>query len=887
MPDAASPDLTALWREFAALDRHGRLARRPDFRFDPDFYGGRNPDIAGEKDPAARARHYADVGAAKGRHPTLYHETRAEAQGVDRAVAFLVREPRLKAAVEAKVPGAAELAFELMALGDPVDKAVADFSVHHYRTVSSDLPAASDIALFLHYMKAGYREGRPVLATLRRNVHPGARAFDPARRTVIVATHEFSATGAPLVALDLATGAAERCNVVVMGLRAKSGALIARFAEVAVSVIVTERPFEEWPFFDPCPLDAADVAILNSVECFPFVKALVARRIPFVSYVHEFTNYTLPAYKAVVTALYAERVLFSSETVRRSWAGVLADADFDVAADSAIVPQAELIPGAVPAADYRAARTRLSALLGTEVGDRRVVYGAGEVHWRKGTDIFAMLAAQGRRTDPDTLFVWIGDGLDHEDFHIGVWVEKHLSDGAVNDPAGNLFHLPAGPYYRDVCRAADVLFLASRLDPLPNVVFDAVALGCAVVLFEGASGFDDARYRGEPAMWRVPFGDLAAAGEAVARSPAKTLRDGAFAVRPEAAARCEAAASTAAAPGVPDLFARVVEPSPPAAAEEDEGAAAGDYDVGILYGPGDPPALRARERRAIWRHGRRAIWPSRAAAERAVAASDNWVHRTLRLAPYGETDAEDDPPPYSVHVHAHYTDGFAEDLAGFAAWRHAARVVATTDTEAKAAEIAAAGRNGGVAIETRVVANRGRDVLPFLELFDGSEDDNALWCHVHLKKSVGLGPTSPGAVWRAFLMRILLGGPERLSTALALIRAPEAGLVGAFDPYVMGWTGSRRLLAPLQARLDGWEADGGRRPLPDHPLLFPVGDMFWVKAGVVNAMRRLFGADYPWPGEPLPGDGTVYHLIERLWPTAAALAGRDSVFVDKPDERRV
>ena len=83
-PAAAPPDqsdLDAIWHEFARLDVHGRLARRPDFRFDPDFYASRNPDVAGEKDPAARARHFAEVGAAEGRHPTLYAESVHEAPG--------------------------------------------------------------------------------------------------------------------------------------------------------------------------------------------------------------------------------------------------------------------------------------------------------------------------------------------------------------------------------------------------------------------------------------------------------------------------------------------------------------------------------------------------------------------------------------------------------------------------------------------------------------------------------------------------------------------------------------------------------------------------------------------------------------------------------------
>lgn len=935
--------LDAVWAEFAGP----RLARRPDFRFDPDFYANRNPDAAGLA-PHERARHFAQIGAAEGRAPTLYEETRRETPGLDTLLTRLARDPRLKEAVAAGTPDALALVFELTALGDPVDKTVADFSVTHYRVVSSDLPNASDIALFLHYMKYGHREGRPALVDLRRNILPGARVFDPARPTVVVATHEFSSTGAPLVALDLAARAAETSNVVVMGLRRAGGALVERFAEHAVMVAITDRPAEEWDFFAPgSPLEHAKVAVLNSVECHPFIKALVAKGLPFHSYVHEFTDYSLPAYKCVITALHAERILFSSETVRRSWDGILTDAGFDQDRDSAIVPQAALVAGSVPAADYHAARRTLSRLMGCDLGDRKVVYGAGQVHWRKGTDIFAMAAAQGRRTNPDTLFVWIGDGLDHEDFHIGVWMEKHLAAGRVNTPDGNLFFLPAGPYYADVCRAADVLFLTSRLDPLPNVVFDAAKYGAATLLFEEASGFDDDAYRAEPLLRRVPFGDLAAAADAIAAIPAKTGADGVFAVRPSLPAETGAdgtfavrpdgglaglrsasqhgAAESAGGEGGP-VWDRIAAGFASADDDEADDGEAGDgeagdgeasgheaegredgggaYDVGILFGPADDPALKARERTAIWRRGRRAVWRDRAEAEATLAASDNWVHRTLRIAPYGEADPAR-APAFNLHVHAFYPDDFAADLTRYAALRHAARLVATTDTAEKAALLTAAGEAAGVAVETRIVPNRGRDILPFLSLFDdpafaGGETrkggdthggdatqgagDEEIWGHVHLKKSLGLGPNSPGAAWRTFLMDILLGGPDRLSAALLYAALPHVGLVTAFDPFIMGWTGSRRLLPPLQARLDRTHPG---HPLPDHPLLFPVGNMFFAKAGTVRAMRGLFPPDSPWPGEPLPGDGTVFHLIERLWPAAAALSGRDCVFIDKPGTRRV
>lgn len=55
-------------------------------------------------------------------------------------------------------------------------------------------------------------------------------------------------------------------------------------------------------------------------------------------------------------------------------------------------------------------------------------------------------------------------------------------------------------------------------------------------------------------------------------------------------------------------------------------------------------------------------------------------------------------------------------------------------------------------------------------------------------------------------------------------------------------------------------------PLPGNPLLFTVGNMFWIRCSVVLAMRGLFGHNYPWPNEPIPDDGTEFHLIEGSGP---------------------
>ncbi|WP_236627432.1 rhamnan synthesis F family protein, partial [Sulfitobacter sp. HI0027] len=171
-----------------------------------------------------------------------------------------------------------------------------------------------------------------------------------------------------------------------------------------------------------------------------------------------------------------------------------------------------------------------------------------------------------------------------------------------------------------------------------------------------------------------------------------------------------------------------------------------------------------------------------------------------------------------------------------------------TDTQDKAARISQIGQQAGVAVDTLVVPNKGRDILPFMQLFtNGYAQEDEIWCHVHQKKSLGV--TDAGETWRRFLMAILLGDDTRLSSALEHIAQPETGLVTAFDPGVSDWAGSRRLLPQIAQKLPG--------PIPEHALLFPVGNMFWTRGNLVAKMNSIFGKDYPWPNEPIATDGTV------------------------------
>jgi len=834
-------DLDAIWRFHA--DRMGLAGQRPDFRLDPQR--------ATDGDPA-----------------TLYTVLRQQHPRIDAALAGLVIHPELRAAMEAAQEDAAHLAFELIHLGAPVDAEVSDFSGAAYLRAYPDLVAAK-VDPLPHFLLYGLAEGRRTLSATRKTQYRGRRAYMAGRPTCLVVTHELSRTGAPVVALQIIREAARHHNVILAA--RTGGALLEACLDHVCDLVITETPLLDLANYRGPAFSRIGLAILNSVESWDYVAPLVQRDIPFVTYIHEYADYILPRTKSTLVGLFSDILVFSSEHVRDSWRDTLTDIGFDQARDSFLLPQRHAVAHPAQEDAIRAARARLSQATGRDLSTVRLVCGAGMMGWRKGTDIFAMTAQICRNRDPDTVFIWIGDGQNAEDPGFGVWMDYHLRQIARQDGAqGNLILLPAGPLYPDVLMAADALFLSSRLDPLPNVVFDALEAGCHVVHFDGATGFGDATYRAIGRISAVAYGNPEAAAQAILALPRKTPCP---APGPDSAAAPDQAQ--------PDLFARLRDmlmTRLKAQRHFQRGSSA--LDVPVLFSSAEADRdARTREREKLLRYGRHYVWRDADAARAAIARSGNPAHRQFEIAPCLDRTA-DGIPDFSVHLHAYNIETVAQTLTGHRILQLARRIVVTTDTQAKAEVIGRTMQAAGIPPDIRLVPNRGRDILPFLDLMRAGDaagaDPDEIWCHLHEKKSLGIARN--GDLWRQFLMRILLGNHDHVSNALEHAGRAEVGLVTAFDPYRMSWLASRRWLSTLAARLP--------TDLPEDPLLFPIGNMFWTRRSVVREMNNVFGPDYPWPNEPIASDGTEYHLIERLWPFMAARLGLRSVFLHKPDQER-
>lgn len=849
-------DVDQVWQKYAS-QIPGLLERRPDFRFDPDYYALAS-GLAGAS-AQDLAEHYRNHGAPAGLPPTRYADLIKSYPQIDETLRGIVNNPDLDPLVTNKTPDALELLCELIGLGDPVDATVSDFSGKWYLDANTDLKAAKVDPVY-HYLCFGAKEGRKNLGDLREAHHVGAREFRSDWPTCLICVHEMSRTGAPIVGLDLAREASATHNVVVAALR--DGPLLEDFKAVACEVAIADNPVRELNAILSVDVKKIDFAIVNSAAATNFLYYLVKNKIPLASYVHEYTQYMYPAFLFNVFPLFSDLMVFSSDHVKNSWKNRFSDINFDAEEDSVIIPQRPFYWGGVDAAQQTSARQRLSRIVGRDLSTCRIVCGAGQSQWRKGTDLFAIAAQICRSRDPDTVFIWIGHGIQHDEMTFGAYMSHHLEEIAVGGPDSNLFFIEAGPAYKDLLAAADAMFLSSRLDPLPNVVFDALEYGCKIVQFDGGTGFGDEVYTQTGHVISVEYGNPEAALQEILKLPRKSL-----------------AGPIGRKPDFP-LFEKIRTALMERIARQRYFVAGtSQIDEPMMFTSDDTDAEpRALERRKMFTYGRRRLWRDLDDVTSEVRASDNWVHRKLRLEGYEPAKAAAFPK-FSLHVHAHYTDELAADMRAYPLYRHAHRIVVTTDTDKKADAIRKIMAAQDLEPEIVLCPNKGRDILPFIKLFEtgGAAGSDELWCHIHQKKS--LASTAGGDKWRRFLLRILFGSGDEISNALEILALSEVGLVAPFDPHYLGWDDSRRLLPKFANRLPG--------PFPHNPLLFPVGNMFWVRRSVVMAMNRFFGPDYVWPGEPIANDGTEYHLIERLWPAMAASLGLESVFVHKLDEKRL
>lgn len=212
--------------------------------------------------------------------------------------------------------------------------------------------------------------------------------------------------------------------------------------------------------------------------------------------------------------------------------------------------------------------------------------------------------------------------------------------------------------------------------------------------------------------------------------------------------------------------------------------------------------------------------------------------------------------PLQVVVHAWYPDVFGEILDALQALPMPWELTVTT-SEPRQAAVRAELDARSLDARVQVHENRGRDILPFLEVADALLDGgDAVVLKLHTKRSPHRGD---GDAWRRELVASLTD-PHAVQEAIRELGRPGAdvGLVGPRGHVVCAEQhvgGNAATLAYLRARL------GLEGPAPKQ---FFAGSMFIT---TLHALRPLLDAHLGrWEFEPEAGqlDGTMAHAIERV-----------------------
>ncbi|MBG80782.1 MAG: hypothetical protein CMJ39_08770 [Phycisphaerae bacterium] len=245
------------------------------------------------------------------------------------------------------------------------------------------------------------------------------------------------------------------------------------------------------------------VGICSTIACADAAQACRSSDIPVVHLVNELpTTVEANDWEDLVLDIgaTARRIIFVSHFSRKAFVDRFGLAE----SRCAIVHPGWLSHEGDPA-DKLKVRSRIRRTLKLPE-DALIVLGCGQIHPRKGVDLFVQVAAR-TLEQPGTdkvHFVWIGDGTaDHTR-----WVNHDVDLLPCRD---QIHLIPSKSDIHPYFEAADLYVLSSREDPYPIVCVQAMASGLPVLAFDGAGGAPEALVDGCGIV--VPFLDTKAMSE--------------------------------------------------------------------------------------------------------------------------------------------------------------------------------------------------------------------------------------------------------------------------------------------------------------------------------------------------------------------------------------
>lgn len=360
------------------------------------------------------------------------------------------------------------------------------FNTAFYLNQNSDV-ARLGINPLLHYILYGKKEGRliqsPKKAESIHNFKEKLLNFiNNSKKSLLLITHDFSRTGAPLLLLNIAKTLFKRnYNVIVLSI-SESGALLADFEEFCLVTCLYQSHYAflenpdviEYLFFNYFGCSISE-SIGNTIASGFFIPFLEKYNFNYQILIHEMPEtIRLIQRNSHVCKLFTNmrlgRLVYSSHYVLQQH-----QKKYTLCDKVEIIPQGMF---QIVTAHYDGESKKKLLEKYSLPAEAKIILHGGKSIDRKGLDLFITVAKKVSKTRPDIYFIFLG--VKEEDAY------QKILNNENNNP-----QLILGDFTKDYSaylEGSDIYALTSREDPFPNVILDALAHGLPVIAFEKGGG---------------------------------------------------------------------------------------------------------------------------------------------------------------------------------------------------------------------------------------------------------------------------------------------------------------------------------------------------------------------------------------------------------------
>ena len=354
------------------------------------------------------------------------------------------------------------------------------------------------------YLEPDIHYGAAYLNALARAVSLDGAAAD--RGKILLVGHDAHRHGAQSLLLALGRQLRRAHGLSVEFLLLEGGPMVPDYADVA-PVQITGRASDLPPQGRRLAERGFRRAIVNTVAAGGACPVLAQAGVATTLLVHELPslirdkNLTQHTRRGLAAA---GHTVYPAAAVR--------DGILDLVRDGAAVGETDLDTARIlPQGIYQpvrfdpAKRARLRRELRLTASSRLLI-GVGYADMRKGFDLFLQLWRALQASDPAAHLAWAGN-MDRE-------ITSYMAPEIEAAEASGTFHLLGFRLDLDaLLSAADTFILASREDPFPSSVLEAMSAGLPTVAFAGSGGIPE-MLTVHDAGAVVPRGDIAAMAEA-------------------------------------------------------------------------------------------------------------------------------------------------------------------------------------------------------------------------------------------------------------------------------------------------------------------------------------------------------------------------------------